>query len=269
MPNLDDILRGRLALLGEAPSTFERDAATVASALASALDRLLAEFDRSGGRLVRSPESVALAASMVPALVRALDEAGYQDVVADYLDRYAEVVTRVLATFAAVRLDAAFSTPVREMAEAARSLDLQTFRAYGEAAAREIQRSIAQAVLFERDYTSTVEQLERVITGTDRRGHLLARHANTFAGTAIAQFDRLVSRAQGDEAGVDQYRYWGPLDDATRPWCRRILKDNRPRQVEEIESLPPSPTNTTGEANFTGAGGWNCRHMWVPAVEES
>lgn len=263
-PTLDDILAGRHALLGEAPATFAEDLETTLGALASSLDTLLADLGTDGARFTRDEASLALAENMIPAIIAALDEAGYSAAVERYLDRYPDVVEYVAATHEAVKLDSGFTTISREAAETARRLDLEMFRSIGDRAAGEIRRSIAQAVIYERDFTAFVEDLKLSITGTDVRGAPLANRAQTFALTAVAEFDATVAGLIGDEAGVTHYRYWGPLDSVTRPWCQRRLRDNRPLTRDEIEALAKSTTNAWGGSNFIARGGPNCRHIWTP-----
>lgn len=269
MPSLNDILRGRTDLLREVPATYASDLDAVIRQLGDSLDRLLAAYDRTGGHFVASSDAIAQAAGSLPELTRALADAGYGDAADRYLDRYRDVVDRVQQTFSVKNVRAEFSAVSLEGLEAARSLDLDMFDAIGTDAMRTVQRSISQAVIYERDYTGFVESLRESIVGSDKRGAPLANRANTFAGTAIAEFDATVTERLADEAGVDRFRYWGPEDTITRPWCRHILHNNRPRTKAEIEAIPKSPTNIYGSSNFVARGGINCRHIWetVPSDE--
>lgn len=264
MSRLDDILAGRAALLDEAPATLASDLSTVIKRLGASLDELLARYDRTGGHFTASVDSIRQAAGSLPELVRALDDAGYPEAANRYADRYADVVARVNETFGVKGIRAEFSAVSLEGLETARTLDLQMFEQIGTNAMREVQRSISQAVIYERDYTSFVESLREAITGNDKRGAPLATRANSFASTAIAEFDATVTERLGDEAGVTLYRYWGPEDTITRPWCRAVLRDNHPRTKEEIEALPKSPTNIYGGSNMVSRGGISCRHLWQP-----
>lgn len=268
MPILDDILSGRAALLDEAPAALADDLSTVIRQLARSLDELLARYDRTGGHFTASVDSIRQAAGALPELVRALDDAGYSVAADRFADRYADVVARVKETFGVKGIRAEFSAVSLEGLETARTLDLQMFETIGTQAMREVQRSIAQAVTYERDYTSFVESLRTSIEGTDKRGAPLATRANSFAGTAIAEFDATVTERLANEAGVSLFRYWGPEDRITRPWCRAVLRDNRPRTKEEIEALPKSPTNVFGGTNFVARGGINCRHLWEPVPSD-
>lgn len=264
MSELDDILAARVALLDRAPATFAEDVEKVTQRLFRAVLALAQELEQSGGKLTHSPRNVEFTLSMLSSLLDALDEAGYDEAARRYVDEYAEVVRLVRETYRVQDLPATFTHISRNAAEAARQMDLAFFDGLGQQAAREIQRSITQSTLDEMDYTSFVSRLRATITGTDRRGAPLATRANTFAGTAVSQFDALVTGQIADEAGVTHFKYYGPRDALTRPWCRRLLANNKPRTREEIEALSPSPTNTTGEGSFIGRGGFNCRHAWVP-----
>ena len=268
MSRLDDILAGRAALLDEAPATLASDLSRVIERLGASLDELLAKYDRTGGRFTASVDSIRQAAGSLPELVRALDDAGYSVAADRYADRYADVVAKVKETFGVKGIRAEFSAVSLEGLETARTLDLQMFEQIGTNAMREVQRSISQAVIYERDYTRFVESLREAITGNDKRGAPLATRATAYAETAIGIFDRTVTKELGDEAGITMYRYWGPLDRITRPWCRARLNHNQPMTVAEIDALPRSPSNTTGESNFLAAGGWKCRHGFFPIASD-
>lgn len=269
MADINDILAGRVAILDGAAHTFAQDLERVLAVLGDSLHQVLDGFDRDGGRFVYNDRDIQLAASMYSELLASLKKAGYRDAVDQYLGRYPDVVKKVLETYKVAQLPAEMTKVSRKVAETARKLDLAFFSAIGEESAREIQRSISQAVLFERDYSSFVKDLRGRITGEASNGIPLKRYANTHANTAIAQFDALVTEQAAKDASVTFFRYWGPLDGATRPWCRQILKNNVPRTKEEIDKLPPSKTNSTGADNFVGRGGYNCRHVWqaVPSDE--
>lgn len=268
MPTLDDILRGRAAILDEAPTTFAADLETTIRRLGDSLDRLLSTYDRTGGHFVASVDSIQQAAGSLPELVRALRDAGYDAAADRYVDRYADVAERVRETFGVQGIRAEFSAVSLEGLETARTLDLRMFDQIGRDAAHVIQRSISQAVIYEQDYTTFVERLRQAIEGTDKRNAPLANRANTFAGTAIAEFDATTTERLADDAGVTRFRYWGPIDTITRPWCRGVLRDNRPRTKEEIEAIPKSPTNIYGGTNFVARGGINCRHLWEPVPSD-
>lgn len=262
--SVDDILAGRADLVALAADTYEQDLVHVLNRLSSAVVELSAKLDSSGGHLSASKANVEFAAGMYDTLLEELEAAGYHDAAEKYVANYGDVWTKVVDTYKVQGIDPGFRTIDRTAVEQARDLDLASFTDIGSNAMREIQRSIRQNVLYERDFTTFVQSLKATITGTDKKGSPLHVHAATFADTAISQFDAQVTGRIGDEAGIEYYRYTGPLDKITRPWCRARLKNNIPRTKEEIDALAPSSSNSTGQSNFIGRGGWRCRHLWRP-----
>jgi 8-oxo-dGTP pyrophosphatase MutT (NUDIX family) len=261
---LDEVLAGKASLIDNAAGSFEEELVGVIDRFAYHLAKLAGQLDTDKGKLVRSPYNLEFTVNAFDEIVAALDEAGYADSVEHYLEMYGPVVEKVRAAYKVQKLPAPFTKVMRQGVEIARETDRSWFAEIGNQAVREIQRSLTQAVIIERDYSTFVKDLRARVAGTDKRGAPLARYANTFAGTAISQFDAEVTGAIGDEAGIEYYKYSGPSDMRTRPWCAARLKNNTPLTRDEIDALGKSRTNSTGEGNFIGRGGWNCRHMWVP-----
>lgn len=89
--------------------------------------------------------------------------------------------------------------------------------------------------------------------------------AATLAETSMTMFFRTVTSRgfekieDGLPEGAVRYRYEGPRDKLTRPFCLRMLRLDKPITREEIEGLDngqiPNP--------FISGGGYNCRHQWV------
>jgi ADP-ribose pyrophosphatase YjhB (NUDIX family) len=261
---LEDVLAGKTTLISDMSINFEDELTGVLDRLSYHLAKLAGQLDTDSGKLVRSQFNLEFAVNSFDQMIAALEEAGYGDSVEHYLEMYGPVVEKVREAFKVQALPAPFTKVMRQGVELARETDRAWFAAIGSSAMREIQRSLTQAVIIERDYSTFVRDLRERVTGTDKKGSSLKRYASTFAGTAVSQFDAEVTGAIGDEAGIEYYKYSGPVDMVTRPWCSARLKNNKPLTRDEIEALTKSRTNTTGEGNFIGRGGWNCRHMWVP-----
>jgi hypothetical protein len=88
-----------------------------------------------------------------------------------------------------------------------------------------------------------------------------------LAETGMAMFFRTVSDRgfqhieESLPEGALKYRFEGPLDRLTRPWCRHTLADTltHPLARTQIERLDngslPNP--------WISGGGYRCRHQWV------
>jgi len=105
------------------------------------------------------------------------------------------------------------------------------------------------------------------------------RNLATEIETATSAMSRAVTARKADQAGLTYYRYFGPKDNVTRPFCEYVLGDvaKLPKRVEvpvqrdsrvytrdEIDQM----SNGQGLDVLTYCGGWNCRHQWRPITEE-
>lgn len=91
----------------------------------------------------------------------------------------------------------------------------------------------------------------------------LGRRAATEVFTGISIFDRTIKSEQFRESGIELFWYAGPEDDKNREACVDVLDDEKQDTGwtrDDIASL--------AEVDFTTAGGYNCRHEWLPFVEE-
>jgi hypothetical protein len=91
--------------------------------------------------------------------------------------------------------------------------------------------------------------------------------SQTLGATATSMFFRTIqdrgfaSIEKGLKKGAVRYRFDGPRDKLTRPFCERMLRTTRTRpltrvQIEGLENGQlPNP--------FVTGGGYNCRHQWV------
>jgi hypothetical protein len=102
------------------------------------------------------------------------------------------------------------------------------------------------------------------ISTTFNRG---VAEATTLAETSQVMFFRTATERafrkieDGLPEGAVRYRYEGPRDKLTRPFCLRMLSRSasKPLTRDQIENLDngqlPNP--------FITGGGYNCRHQWV------
>ena len=90
--------------------------------------------------------------------------------------------------------------------------------------------------------------------------------ARTIADTSMNVFYRTATDLAFDQIAKDQpgemrYRYTGPDDALTRPFCEDLLAADESYTKAEINAMnagrsQPGPV-------FLCAGGWNCRHSWI------
>lgn len=99
----------------------------------------------------------------------------------------------------------------------------------------------------------------------DTLGSRLASNIETEVNTSLQAFNRTVSAAKAEGAGLTLFIYLGPDDKVTRPFCHEVLQRS-PAIYErsEIDELD----NGQGTDAMTYGGGYNCRHQWRPISAE-
>jgi len=85
-------------------------------------------------------------------------------------------------------------------------------------------------------------------------------NAKTLANTALAQFDNAYMFENAKQAGIEYYKYDGPLNTNTRTFCRGHL--GNVYTIDEIKLMD----NGQGLSVLTSLGGYNCSHYWSPVL---
>lgn len=89
--------------------------------------------------------------------------------------------------------------------------------------------------------------------------------ARTLAATSMSTFYRSLVNQSFEEVAKSSpdvvllYRYDGPSDKLTRPFCREQLARKRPITRAQIDALDNGQIPDV----FLTCGGFNCRHQWV------
>lgn len=84
--------------------------------------------------------------------------------------------------------------------------------------------------------------------------------AVVHADRALRSFDRFVNNTLFQAAGITSYKYFGPNDNVTRPFCRDHV--GKVYQLAEIKQMSNGSTRY-GDVLLYG-GGPRCRHTWTP-----
>jgi hypothetical protein len=88
--------------------------------------------------------------------------------------------------------------------------------------------------------------------------------ARTITDTSIAGLQRATAiQAAAELPGDVVFRYSGPNDKITRPFCKRLVgKTFTPEEIRRLDNGQNLPPDLFG-------GGYNCRHSWQPMTRES
>jgi hypothetical protein len=95
----------------------------------------------------------------------------------------------------------------------------------------------------------------------------LRNQAAAYADTGLVSYDRRTSSTIWLRAGVLNYLYRGPKDLKNRPFCEHHVGkvytldqiSGLDKELEQYSKTPLLPCLIYG-------GGWNCRHVWTPAI---
>lgn len=84
-----------------------------------------------------------------------------------------------------------------------------------------------------------------------------------FRDTTI-QFSRSLQSSRAEDQGFEYFKYFGPTDRITRPFCSPLVGKVFSR--EEIDEMDNEQTGAGSV--MTAGGGYNCRHHWQPIRKE-
>ena len=111
-----------------------------------------------------------------------------------------------------------------------------------------------------------VDRLHRVYA-SDRVGNNLRRYASAYAVDSLNQFSASLTIATANEQGIDRFEYYGDIIRDSREFCKKHVGKEYSR--EEINRIwAGSWAGKAAGDPFLVRGGYNCRHQWLPIVEE-
>jgi len=111
-----------------------------------------------------------------------------------------------------------------------------------------------------------IEKLHSVY-GSDKLGNNLRRYASTYVRDSAQQFSAQATIAMANEAGVDKFEYYGNSINDTREHCRKHAGKVYTR--DDIYKIWQGDWKGKSDGDpFIVRGGYNCRHQWLPIIEE-
>jgi hypothetical protein len=113
---------------------------------------------------------------------------------------------------------------------------------------------------------AAIDRLHRVYAA-DRLGNNLRRYATGYATDSLNQYSATLTATTANEQGIDRFEYYGDVIRDSREFCKKHVGKEYTR--EEITRIWAG--SWAGKAPgdpFIVRGGYNCRHQWLPIVEE-
>lgn len=117
-----------------------------------------------------------------------------------------------------------------------------------------------------------IEDLEKDlrlhILGDNQRLGSLERYTSQITRDALNQYSRNYNQSVSMNLGLVWYFYSGSIIEDTRSYCReRAGKYFHKKEVEDVPAQWPGRIPGTNSSNiFVFAGGFNCRHIWMPVL---
>lgn len=239
--------------------------AMVASAQAKALADLQSKLEIVDGKIARTPANQRILRTVDDIFDDAMERAGYSHLVEEFVNRFPGQLPYFQQTMDAI--SDSLSQPLKVSFSAADKAVLSSQQISAVEGLHSVVEGIAAAA--KREALLSVGALKFTDLAQDlaKRFNLAVGEASSLAETSMVMFYRTISdRGYAQiEAGLPdgsvRYRFQGPDDKITRPFCHRILAKTKadPMTRAEIENLNngqlPNP--------FITGGGFNCRHQWI------
>lgn len=233
--------------------------------------------------------------------VRRLIEVDFLQEAQELIDEYIEVAN---SQFAMLSEYGTFTRVAPETIQALQQLSFQGFQAIADQQLDTLATGIYQSTLTGRGKADLIAQLRGQINGVyqqsneeearqlveiaqtatgqrqqdaidklhsiyarDRLGNNMRRYATQMANDSLAQYSASITKATANEAGITNFKYYGDVIRDSREFCRNNV--GKTFTEEEINSKWQG--SWAGKAPgdpFIVRGGYNCRHHWLPIVEE-
>lgn len=161
-----------------------------------------------------------------------------------------------------------FTATDREMMAMLKVQGRATLAQLGDQAAEDIAQAVYDGVIGGSKFSDVVDVIRASLTGIDDvAGRPLASYAGTFAQDAMMEFFARINKIKSDQAGLDEYLYYGNIIGSSRPFC--IARAGKVFTKKEIEAW--NKLNWKGKKRgniWITRGGYNCRHHFQAVKRE-
>lgn len=272
MPTLRETIQNRLTRLDTVPDAFNDRAKAYQEELFTYLLSLIDSLERRDGFIVINSANLSLISDIGANLERALQGQDYLNAVRGFLGEFDEqgrIITAYLeGEFAGFELsDLANQSLLVSRTNAANALLGQSLKT---PILNPIEQTVIEAINSGAAYTDLVRALRTLSVGNDEVLGLLDRYAKQISYDAFAFADRSFTQVAVQDLDIQFYRYQGGIIKDTREFCQE--RNGKFFHFEEIESWAGLKwqgkiKETNEKSIFIYAGGYNCRHSFVPVSE--
>jgi len=176
-----------------------------------------------------------------------LRDAGYYDMVNGLIDdQFDKMYAGTKEAFILNGFDAAFTADDATKIQLLKNLKRSQFNRLADDVGLSIKRELYKYAISDATLLDMTAGLEQVLESSN-----LARYAKTYALTAIGEFQQELIDLMGKGVGEGVWVYVGVNDDATRKYCKQLLRDNK--CYEEAKK---------NELERDSRRAYNCRHRF-------
>ena len=168
---------------------------------------------------------------------------------------YGDEISYIRRTFNRAGTETPFAAADREVLQQLITFDAERYMARLSQSVADFKAGIMRSVLTGEKAFTSADLIGDIADSTERS-------LKTEINTSLQAFSRTVTANKAAELGYETFRYMGPDDGVTRPFCEDTLNggDNGVYTLDEIQAMD----NEQGLPVMQYGGGYNCRHRWVP-----
>jgi hypothetical protein len=246
---------------------FERElSATVAAASARTQARLQESLSVEDGRILSTAQNARFMRRLDAVFMGELDRAGFGYLVDELVAQFPGQLPffrEILET-----LSAAMDTPLPPVVFSAS--DISAFTAQAQSAADGIHAAMESVSMRLKNRVLMAVgglKFQDLVTTLAELAQRSLPEIVGLAETATATYYRVIADRgyriiEKNTPGRLKYRYEGPFDVLTRPFCKKLLKTRRTYTRPQIDKMDNGQIPNV----FISCGGWRCRHQWVLAA---
>lgn len=241
---------------------FERNMLRITKQLRNRLNSMLNKFDRSGGKLLDTPENIQRISQIYGSITKELQAAGYAELITELNKKENDLLKLMKSSRISGAVPIAFTETSREALTAFNAMWNIEFGGIADDTARQIVGIVGDSIFGTQKIDTVIQRI------ADNLDNKFARYATTYANTSRARFIQAAIYANAKTYEGDPYWvYEGPEDDVTRPICRIGTG------MDADASYPNAPYFTDEErirfeSESADLREYNCRHSFMQITEE-
>ncbi len=223
------------------------------------------DLKRTGGRLLNTRPKLRQAQKLHTRLTILFEQEfgeATKSIVADFDKLAVEMEKR----FKAFDESYTSSPATKESVAALKVSILREFAALGVMMRERVAAALYGATIVGGQFKILEREIRAILTGRySKVGRPMVSYAGQMAFDQTMFYHNALNRAEAQRADINNFLYYGNVQNNTRPFCRRRVGKIFSRQ--QIESWTHHWDGKSGPA-MTHRGGYNCRHTLVPVRKE-